>query len=218
MSGAVTSTIPLLAYAAPKVNGAGEVVVMLRASGRVVRLVGPRAVWESLARAILGNTKRGTRNAVSSAAAGLPLKASAQNAGAEAPPSFPNPHSAIRIRSNRTPEYRAAVLRAVARVKAGERPAAAARAEGVNYSTISSALYEERTGRAAVKSTRLAETLAKYRRVIARVAAGETLAQAAWGEGAKLDNVRVWWSQQKKKTAAAAAAGGPILKPSGELL
>jgi hypothetical protein len=54
MAGTLTSTIPLLAYAAPKVNGAGEVVVALRTSGRVIRLVGPRGMWLALARDLLG--------------------------------------------------------------------------------------------------------------------------------------------------------------------
>jgi hypothetical protein len=54
MAGLIISTIPLLAYAAPQVNGADEVVVALRSSGRVIRLVGPRGMWQALAHDLLG--------------------------------------------------------------------------------------------------------------------------------------------------------------------
>jgi hypothetical protein len=228
MSDAITSTIPLLAYAAPKVNDAGEVVVALRSSERVIRLVGARDMFLSLARDMLALLAPPPSSQVSArpcrhGRAGVPLRRrdhlcdDMEKKGAAASAGETPRAAAAAIHGCRTPEYRAAVCRAVERVKAGESVKAAAVVEGVKESTLRARLCDIRTGRIYIKSQLREETLAKYRRVIARIEAGELPRQAAFGEGARFENFRVWRANQRKKQAAA-EPGRPLFKPSGALL
>ncbi|OAM89326.1 hypothetical protein OH491_13620 [Termitidicoccus mucosus] len=61
-------------------------------------------------------------------------------------------------------------------------------------------------------------TLADYRRVVARVNAGENWVTAAAAEGvASPGNVAKWWKRECARRAADNASGA-ILKPSGEIL
>jgi hypothetical protein len=60
-------------------------------------------------------------------------------------------------------------------------------------------------------------TLAAYRRVVARVHAGETWGKAAGAEGVMAGSVASWWYRENARRRDA-AEGAAILKPSGEIL
>ncbi|MDR2673891.1 MAG: hypothetical protein LBC18_03240 [Opitutaceae bacterium] len=185
----ITQHIALLTYAPLQVNGAGEVVVMLRCTDRVVRLAGPRGLWESLARDIL------RERAPTCARAAAPADAKCKMQNGEAPPA----------EGSAAPVANAAP------------PAPLPPPPPPPGERFAGGRLRHATGTGARHLP--PERLEKYRRVVAAHAAGATWEQAAFAECVNPYAVRAWLAYRGEAARAAAAdAKAPVLKPSGAIL